>query len=163
MGGSHLYELSREELIERASRLGVSSPDTLTQADLIDEIVKRTTPPSRRARLRGWLGRARDLVSRVIERGLHLPDAALRFGAPAPEDALPKPPSPLPTLTLAEIYAAQGHANKALRVLDAVLERQPDHEEARALRSKLGAPAEPDTLRVGPSRKPPRPVPQHPS
>ncbi|MGC4069928.1 MAG: tetratricopeptide repeat protein [Polyangiaceae bacterium] len=41
------------------------------------------------------------------------------------------------TVTLAEIYAAQGHVAKALTLLDEVLEREPDHEAARAARERF--------------------------
>jgi hypothetical protein len=107
----------------------------LTQAELIDEIVKRTAPQGRVASVRGWLGRARDLVAQVVAKGLHLPEAAkLLRGSPTP---LPKPPPPLPTVTLAEIYAAQGHLTKAIAVLDQVLERESDHRVAADLRHRL--------------------------
>jgi hypothetical protein len=85
-----------------------------------------------------WLGRARELVARVVDRGLHLPEAAkLLRGTPPPPSA--KPPPPLATLTLAEIYAAQGYFAKAVRVLDEVLERTPGHDEARRLRERFAA------------------------
>jgi hypothetical protein len=137
MDPKELYELSREDLIDRAASVGVSRPETLTQVELIDEIVTKTTPIWRRPLVRGLLGRARDLVARVIERGLHLPEAAKLFRGPPPEDSLPKPPPPLPTVTLAEIYAAQGHTAKALSVLDEVLRTEPEHREARKLRTRL--------------------------
>jgi hypothetical protein len=43
----------------------------------------------------------------------------------------------LPTVTLAEIYAAQGHLERAVAVLDEVLLREPDHPEAKALRGRF--------------------------
>src|SRR5262249_16243980 len=51
--------------------------------------------------------------------------------------AWPAPPGPLPTVTLAEIYSAQGHFDRALAVLDELLQREPDHQEAQALRARL--------------------------
>lgn len=134
-----LHDLSRETLIERARSHGVVRPEVLTQVELIDEIVKYATPPSRRAKVRGWLGRARDLVARVMERGLHLPDAARLFLGPPPEGSLPEPPAPLPTVTLAEIYAAQGYFAKAVTVLDEVLATEPNHVEAATLRDRFVA------------------------
>ena len=138
MQRQHLQKLSREELVREAERAGVPRPRVLTQAELIDEILKRTATSDRdRARARGWLGRARDLLATVVEKGLHLPDAAaaIRSGP----KGWPPPPPPLPTVTLAEIYAAQGHLERAVAVLDEVLRREPDHEEARELRDRFVA------------------------
>ncbi|MCC6552454.1 MAG: DUF4912 domain-containing protein, partial [Polyangiaceae bacterium] len=133
-----LEGLTREELIAEAERLGVPRPRVLTQPELIDEILARSARSEReRARARGFLGRARDLLARVVERGLHLPEAARALrGAPPPEP-WPPPPPPLPTVTLAEIYAAQGHVERAIAVLDEVLAREPEHEGARQLRARL--------------------------
>ena len=131
-----LQRLSREELIREAEGAGVPRPRTLTAAELIDEILKRTATSDReRARSRGWLGRARDLLATVVEKGLHLPDAAaaIRSGP----KGWPPPPPPLATVTLAEIYAAQGHLERAVGVLDEVLKREPDHQEARELRERF--------------------------
>src|SRR4051812_18022922 len=134
-----LEKLSREELITQAERLGVPRPRVLTQPELTDEIISRTAKSEReKAKARGWLGRARALLAQVVEKGLHLPEAArvLRSG---PDDRpWPTPPPPLPTVTLAEIYAAQGHLDRAVAVLDEVLTREPDHAEARALRVRFG-------------------------
>ncbi len=133
-----LEKLSREELITHASQLGVPRPRVLTQPELMDEIITRTSKSEReKARARGWLGRARDLLAQVVEKGLHLPEAArvLRSG---PEDRpWPTPPPPLPTVTLAEIYAAQGHLERAIGVLDEVLAREPEHAEAQGLRARF--------------------------
>jgi len=131
-----LQKLSREELIREAERAGVPRPRVLTQTELVDEILKRTaTSDPDRARARGWLGRARDLLATVVEKGLHLPDAAaaIRTGP----KGWPPPPPPLPTVTLAEIYAAQGHLDRAVVVLEDVLRREPDHQEARELRERF--------------------------
>ncbi|HTN92171.1 MAG TPA: Rho termination factor N-terminal domain-containing protein, partial [Sorangium sp.] len=131
--------LTREELIARAEGLGVTRPRVLTKAELVDEILARAAQSEpERARLRGFLGRARDLLSRVVERGLHMPETAraLRGEAP-PEQWPPPPPPPLPTTTLAEIYASQGHTGRAIAVLDEILARAPHHEEARRLRAQL--------------------------
>ncbi|HMJ16097.1 MAG TPA: DUF4912 domain-containing protein, partial [Polyangiaceae bacterium] len=46
-------------------------------------------------------------------------------------------------VTLAEIYAAQGHVERALRMLDEVIEKEPEHEAARALRERLTSGDEP--------------------
>ena len=131
-----LQKLSREELIREAEGAGVPRPRVLTQAELVDEILKRTaTSDPERTRARGWLGRARDLIATVVEKGLHLPDAAaaIRSGP----KGWPPPPPPLPTVTLAEIYAAQGHLERAVAVLEDVLKREPEHQEARELRERF--------------------------
>ena len=69
--------MTREQLIAQAERLGIPRPRVLTQPELVDEIIGRTTKGEReRAKARGWLGRARDLLATVVEKGLHLPEAA---------------------------------------------------------------------------------------
>lgn len=128
--------MSREQLIAYAERLGIPRPRVLTAPELIDEIIGRATMSDRdRARARGWLGRARDLLAKVVEKGLHIPEAARAFRQD--EKSWPAPPPPLPTVTLAEIYAAQGHYERAVGVIDEVLARDPDHREARALRERF--------------------------
>jgi hypothetical protein len=138
MQRQQLEGLSREELVERAERLGVPRPRVLTHPELMDEILARSMKSGRdRARARGWLGRARDLVAGVIERGLHLPDVAKALRATPSDKVWPEPPPPLPTITLAEIYAAQGHLERAIGVLDEVLAREPEHVEAGSLRKRF--------------------------
>ncbi|WP_437974356.1 tetratricopeptide repeat protein [Sorangium sp. So ce295] len=133
--------LTREELIARAEGLGVPRPRLLTKAELIDEIVARTAQSEpERARLRGFLGRARDLLSRVVERGLHMPETARALRGEAPPEQWPPPPPPPPprsTTTLAEIYASQGHTDRAIAMLDEILARAPEDEDARRLRERL--------------------------
>jgi hypothetical protein len=72
-----------------------------------------------------------------VEQGLNLPDAAaLIRGDFKFEPSKPIQP-PVATVTLAEIYGAQGHFKKALAMLDEVLAKEPDHETARKLRDRL--------------------------
>jgi hypothetical protein len=133
-----LERMSREQLIAEAERLGIPRPRVLTLPELIDEIIGRTAKSEReRAKARGWLGRARDLLSRVVERGLHLPEAARVLRREGEEKGWPAPPPPLPTVTLAEIYAAQGHLERAIAVLDEVIAREPDHREAKQMRERF--------------------------
>ena len=133
-----LEKLSREELIVHASQLGVPRPRVLTQPELMDEIITRTAKSEReKAKARGWLGRARDLLAQVVEKKLHLPEAARVLRSGPEERTWPTPPPPLPTVTLAEIYAAQGHLERAIAVLDEVLTREPEHAEAQGLRARF--------------------------
>ncbi|MBK9259154.1 MAG: tetratricopeptide repeat protein [Polyangiaceae bacterium] len=130
--------LTREELVALASELGIVRPRSLTVPELIDEIISRTASSEReKARSRGWLGRARSLLASVIERGLHLPDVAKALRNAPSSKPWPVAPPPLATMTLAEIYAAQGHLDKALHVLDEILAREPEHADARSLRQRL--------------------------
>src|SRR5580704_11257361 len=110
-----LERMTREQLIAQATQLGIPRPRVLTQPELVDEIIGRTTKNDReRAKARGWLGRARDLLASVVERGLHLPEAARALRKQGDDRGWRQPPPPLPTVTLAEIYAAQGHIERAL-------------------------------------------------
>ncbi|MCK6532152.1 MAG: tetratricopeptide repeat protein [Polyangiaceae bacterium] len=134
---SDLDALNRDGLIERARRVGVSRPEVMTRVEMIDEIIRRQeTDVAARRRARGWLGVARDLVASLIEQGLNMPDAAelVRQGV-TPTRVQHQPP--VATVTLAEIYAAQGHLKRALGMLDQVLETEPDHAAARSLRDRL--------------------------
>jgi hypothetical protein len=138
MNRADLDQLSRDELIAEAEKLGVVKPRVLTQAELVDEILGRTAKTAKeRAKARGWLGRARDLLAQVVEKGLHLPEAARALRSQKDEQPWPAPPPPLPTVTLAEIYAAQGHLERAIATLDEVLAREPGHKEAQTLRDRF--------------------------
>ena len=136
-GRDELEELTRTELVRRAKSLGLQRADVLTRPELIDEILSATVnDESERKAARGLLGRARDLVARVVEKGLHLPDAAQRFRTLAPTT-----PSatvePIPTVALAQVYASQGHKSQARRILQQVLETDPGNAAALALRNQL--------------------------
>jgi hypothetical protein len=130
--------MSRDELIARARSLGAKRPELMTRVELRDEIVRLTEQdPVVRKRSRGWLGVARDLVASVVDSGLNLPGAAAAIRGAPPPKAEWQGPAPVATLTLAEIYVAQGHSDRALRVLDEVLANEPDHAAALALRRRL--------------------------
>lgn len=153
------HDTPREQLIERARALGVERPEVMTRPELRDEIVRRTELDelSRRA-ARGWFGVARDLVASVVERRLHLPDAAEVIRA-APLRATAWV-APVATVTLAEIYASQGHERRALKMLGEVLDREPDHEPARRLQERLTRAAgkdSPETLEREEARSAPPP------
>jgi hypothetical protein len=145
MSRSELERLDRDALIVRAEALGVSRARILTRPELIDELLVRATReggagPLERAR--GFFGRARDLLARVVEKGLHLPEAAEIIRAAGPP---PPPPrtvtSALPTVTLAEIYATQGHTARAVETLRKVIEAEPEHVAARTLLAQLEDPS----------------------
>jgi hypothetical protein len=141
MERAELEGLDRDTLIGKAEDAGVSRARILTRPELIDELLLRTArakDPKNLARARGFFGRARDLLARVVEKGLHLPDAAERIRSIVP----PAPPpsraaAALPTVTLAEIYATQGHKERAIETLRRVLEREPEHGAARQLLTQL--------------------------
>ncbi|MFO0662400.1 MAG: DUF4912 domain-containing protein [Polyangiaceae bacterium] len=139
MNRAELDALSRDDLIQRAEALSIAHARTLTRAELVDEILKhdRDTSSDAVRVARGFFGIARDLLARVVERGLHLPDAAARFLGSAP------PPKPrtvggaIPTVTLAEIYASQGHRDRAIETASAVLADNPENNAARELLDRL--------------------------
>lgn len=139
-----LDQLSREELIVRARALGARRPEVMTRVELRDEILRLgEVDPSVRRRTRGWLGVARDLVASVVDSGLNLPGAAAAIrGESKPEQEWQGPP-PVATLTLAEIYLAQGHTDRARAVLAEVLANEPDHAAALALRERMERRGEP--------------------
>ncbi|HEY5962130.1 MAG TPA: tetratricopeptide repeat protein, partial [Polyangiaceae bacterium] len=139
-----LEKLTRDELIQHARELGAKRPELLTRPELRDEIIRLTvTETDEQRRARGWFGVARDLVASVVGQGLNLPDAADLIRGVHVFSPIPAPP--VATVTLAEIYAAQGHLKKALDLLDEVLEKEPDHLAARQARerwAKAAAPSE---------------------
>jgi hypothetical protein len=143
MDRAELERLDREGLVLRAQAAGIRRARVLTRPELIDELL-RLDPATDQTLLkknRGFFGIARDLLSKVVEKGLHLPDAAERFRAALnPLPHVPRPePQAVPTVTLAEIYAAQGHKGRAIETLQRVLESEPDHGAARVLLEKLEA------------------------
>ncbi len=140
MTRAELERLDRDALIAHAEAAGVTRARILTRPELVDELLLRSAvDQATKQRARGLFGRARDLLARVVEQGLHLPDAADRIRAMggAVPSTRPSAPAALPTVTLAEIYAAQGHRGRAVETLDRVIAREPDHAAARALRAQL--------------------------
>src|SRR5690606_5587010 len=134
---SSLDRLSRDELIERARSHGVLKPEVMTRVELRDEILRLTEQDvDRRRQARGWLGIARDLVASIVDQGLHLPEAAALIRGDVRMTQV-RMPAPVATVTLAEIYAAQGHVDRALRMLDEVLAKEPEHEAARHLKERV--------------------------
>lgn len=154
-----LEALPRTELVDEAVRQGVRRPDVMTRVELVDEILRLSTPnPVQRKEVRGWLGVARDLLASVVDKGLHLPDAAAFIRGEVRYEPLRGPQPPVATVTLAEIYGAQGHFDRAVSTLDEVLSKEPDLDVARRLRDRF---AGADVRRGRPSpavpSEPPRP------
>jgi hypothetical protein len=140
MDRAALEALGREDLVVEARRFGVKRPEVMTRVELVDEVLRLATPnPVERKEIRGWLGVARDLLASAVERGLNLPDAAAMIRGDVRFVPLHPVQPPVATVTLAEIYGAQGHFDRALRMLDEVLDREDDHEVARRLRVRLVA------------------------
>ena len=139
MNRAELERLGRDDLITRAETAGVTRARILTRPELVDELLLRSSADhATKQRSRGFFGRARDLLASVVEQGLNLPDAAQKIRAiGAPPPSRPTGPAALPTVTLAEIYVAQGHRHRAVETLEGVLAREPDHAAARALREQL--------------------------
>jgi hypothetical protein len=140
MNRDELDRLDRDTLVRKAEAAGVARARVLTRPELVDELLLRSaTDQASRQRARGLFGRARDLIARVVEQGLHLPDAAERIramGLPPPPTRATAPAA-LPTVTLAQIYVAQGHREKAIDTLEKVLGREPEHAVARELIGRL--------------------------
>lgn len=141
MDRAELEGVDRESLVVRAQAAGIRRARILTRPELIDELLRLdpTTDEAQLRKSRGFFGRARDLVARVVERGLHLPDAAerIRMLGDLPFVVPRTEPQAMPTVTLAEIYAAQGHRKRAIETLRRVLEREPDHVAAQTLLARL--------------------------
>src|SRR6478752_9915916 len=101
MDRADLEHLDRDVLIEQAEGLHVPRARILTQPELIDEILMARARVDENPALflaRGFFGRARDLVARVVQRGLHLPDAAGRIRSTELPAAKPSAPgAPVPT------------------------------------------------------------------
>jgi len=140
VGSDHktFARMSRDELVAAARAVGVRHPELMTRVELGDEILRareRTQPGPGTAR--GWLGVARDLLARLVERGLNLPNAAALIRKGPTAFVSSNLQAPVATVTLAEVYAAQGHPKRALAILDDVLRNEPDHAPARLLRERL--------------------------
>jgi hypothetical protein len=152
-----LEEKSRPQLLEEARGLGIDRPERMTRVELRDAIIQRTVPADKRDEARGLFGVARSMLASVVETGLHLPDAAKvirgdnSYGVPIINQ------TPVATVTLAEIYATQGHKSRALKVLEDVLTEEPEHDEARRVWTDLsgGAPLPGAVSQHNPSHSPP--------
>ena len=161
-GRDSLDALSKDELVARAETLGIDGARKFTKVELIDEITRATGNGADR----GLLGRARDLLRGVVEKGLTRSSPPPRTNgdhidhnllAPTPSspaspraekiDTTPEPP--VPTVTLAEIYVGQGHVARAKAIVREVLRNDEGDAAARALLDKL----EQDSKPVAPAMK----------
>lgn len=133
---AELDALSRPALLDQARRLGVERPERMTRVELRDEIIRRQASEGD-LDARGLFGVARSMLASVVEAGLKMPDAARAIRGEANVDFPTVTRSPVATVTLAEIYAAQGHPGRARSMLKDVLKEEPDHEEARRVLDAL--------------------------
>jgi phage tail protein X len=138
---------SKGDLAARAEALGVDGASKFTKVELIDEIRRVEGAADR-----GFLGKARDMLRGVVEKGLAraLGNEAPRSGAPVVgrdpssagegssggdgADALDEP---LVSRTLVEIHLAQGDRRRARALVDALLRANPGDTEAQALLAQI--------------------------
>jgi hypothetical protein len=120
----------------------------MTRVELRDEILRLTMPRDQQDEARGLFGVARSMLASVVESGLNLPDAAEAIRGKGTAKVPIRSQSPVATVTLAEIYAAQGHVARALRMIEEVLTAEPDHEEALRVGRELKARTDSDKLRA---------------
>lgn len=155
--GPSLSEIPRHELIAAALELGIDRPEQLSPEQLREKIRAASAGVAKEAQ--HGLGRvslfsvARNLIASVVERGLNLPDAARVIRDTVRPSPRHRPP--LPTVTLAQIYLAQGYADRAIVTLGQVLEREPNNYTAVELYQRLtraadGAPQAPSADGVAP-------------
>ena len=135
--GPDIESLSRSELVEKARGLGVERPERMTRVELRDEMIRRTVAEGDQAEARGLFGVARSMLASVVESGLKFPDAAKVIRGDSTIQVPAANQTPVATVTLAEIYAAQGHQARALRMLEEVLREEPEHHEALRVRREL--------------------------
>jgi hypothetical protein len=136
--GPSLSEIPRHELIAAALELGVDRPELLSPEQLREKIRAASAGATKEP---PGLGRvslfsvARNLIASVVERGLNLPDAARVIRDTVRPSPRHRPP--LPTVTLAQIYLAQGYADRAIQTLLQVIEREPNNYTAVELYQRL--------------------------
>src|SRR5688572_25229571 len=125
-GSPSLSDIPRHELVAAALDLGIEQPEQLSPEQLREKIRAASSGAKPGAHGLGKMALfavARNLIASVVERGLNLPDAARAIRDTVRPSPRHKPP--LPTVTLAQIYLAQGYSDKARRTLAQVIEREP--------------------------------------
>ncbi len=146
LGPKSVPPIPRHELIATALQLGISRPESMTETELTHCI--QQVSEGRGGELphtRGWMAVARNLVASVVEQGLNMPSAArvLRDGVRSVPPQPHRPP--LPTLTLARIYLAQGHTERAIATLKQVLGLNPGNARAAEMLAELEAQSRPES------------------
>lgn len=133
-----LRSLSREDLLRLAAEIGIARPHALTTPELLAAVEAKEAPErtSGGRKPKGWFSKARDLLTSVLETGFPPPSG--QKSSPPPARVSVAPAMPVPTVTLAEIYAAQGHFERAIATLTEVLAKEPDHAEAARLKQRFG-------------------------
>ncbi len=131
---------SKGDLVARAAALGVEGASKFTKVELIDEIRR-----AEGAEGRGFLGKARDLLRGVVEKGLAraLGNEPAISGVPAigrdtgvgasADEGADGHDEPLASRTLVEIHLAQGDRRRALALVEALLRADPSDPEAQLL------------------------------
>ena len=145
-----LDDMTLEELVAEARRLGVSRPERMDRAELLRRLGKR----GRFRSARNLLGRVVDRVREALPGGR--PPRTSPSSAPPPGSPPRTPDEPIVTRTLAGLLAAQGHDARALAIYDHLLALDPGDrtlsEEAEALRARSrhrhGAPAPDEVVAV---------------
>lgn len=150
--------LTRDELLGLARAAGIDGVEWLSREELVTLLARSSSP----GRSRGIFDRARALLDRARELGKTLRPSHPPDPPPAPPTP-PTPPTPLAsasddpppatppgpagrfeTLTMAEVYASQGHVREARRIAQAVLAREPDNADAKGLLERLPEPSAAD-------------------
>jgi hypothetical protein len=145
--------LTRDELLGLARAAGIDGVEWLSREELVTLLARGSIPGRTRGifdRARAFIDRAREL-GRTFGRASRPPEPASPPAPPTPTTP-PAPPGPPPvvpagppgrfeTLTMAEVYASQGHVREARRIAQGILARDPENAEARALLARLPEPS----------------------
>ena len=141
-----LESLTRDELLALARSAGVDGAEWLSREELAMALTRGSSvgPLGLFDRARALLDRARELGRTLTRTPPTSPTAkTVSHGAAEEEDdhdgAPPDESGPprFETLTMAEVYAAQGLPDDARRIASALLERDPENAGARALLDRL--------------------------
>jgi len=153
MDRHELDRLTRDELLGMARAAGIDGAEWLSREELVASLARGTIPGQPRGlfdRARALLDKAREL-GKTFGRASRPPEPAAPPPPPPPAPPAPRAPTPpatptpgtpaggasFETLTMAEVYASQGHVAEARRIAEAVLARDPESAEARALLARL--------------------------
>lgn len=150
-----LEAMTRDELLALARDAGIDGAEWQSREELVASLSR--TPAA--GRVSGIFDRAKALLDRARELGKSFRAASRPPDPPTPaadppdapksapagdEDTGPPPASTgarFETLTMAEVHASQGLVAEARRIAQAVLAREPDNAEAKALLARLAEPS----------------------